>query len=45
MVEIGQNYRSVNINFLFFYLQDFNAFGPFTFLPARVNMYGVACFF
>lgn len=45
MVEIGQNYRSVNINFLFFYLQDFNAFGPFTFLPARVNMYGFACFF
>ena len=26
-------------------LQDFNAFGPFTFLPARVNMYGFACFF
>ena len=24
---------------------DFNAFGPFTFLPARVNMHGFARFF
>ena len=30
---------------LFLYIYNFNAFGPFAFLPARVNMHGFAWFF